>query len=545
MIRPGLRARPGTPSDRRGEHEHNYLAPSRGRGLPRPGPAASPATRTRAWIEAAFVPLILLGTSLLLRGIGFTVTVIDTDEGLYLVQAREWLRGGWPLVAVWDMHPIGAPAVYAAAIWLFGDSIGTIRMLGVTTVAAAGWALHGLVRAAGGLRPVALSAAILYIAHTVLLFGLASNTEVLFAPLVVSTMALGTRAAVRALEDGQGPRWGELVPMGLLIGCAFSIKPVVTPEGCLAFALLTVPALWRRVLPWRRAMAMAAAYAGLALLPSALFALAYLAQDDLREFLDGSFLAPLRYAEARLSLREALQRVQVAVLVLLWPMLLAGIGLARWGWRRGREGRLARLALVWFACGSLAIIGPGFYYPHYFLIWMPPLSILAALGAWRLARLARPRRAAAIFVALVAVVAVEAWRQEATVRVGRGFGIWLPDPVAEVAKAIRARIAPGDAIFIANYHPVVYALTDAALPTRFVFPAHLTGGFTQVADIDTDAEVRRILATKPRIVVVDRGWWAQLRPSAAAILTEVLNRDYVLDATVAEERGPVELWRPK
>ncbi|TDH60901.1 hypothetical protein E2C06_19375 [Dankookia rubra] len=512
---------------------------------PGPGPAASPATRARAWVEAAFVPLILFGASLLLRGIGFTVTVIDTDEGLYLVQAREWLRGSWPLVAVWDMHPIGAPAVYAAAIWLFGESIATIRMLGVTTVAAAGWALYGLVRAAGGPRPVGLAAAILYIAHTVLLFGLASNTEVLFAPLVVSAMALGTRAAVRALEDAQGPRWGDLVPMGLAMGCAFSIKPVVTPEGCLAFALLTVPALWRRVLPWRRALAMAAAYAGLVLLPTTLFALAYLARDDLKEFLDGSFLAPLRYAEARLSLREALQRVQVALLVLLWPMLLAGLALARWGWRRGREGRLARLALVWFGCGCLAIVGPGFYYPHYFLIWMPPMAILAAMGAWWLARLARPRIAAAIFVALVAVVAVEAWRQEATVRVGRGFGIWLPDPVAEVAKAVRARIAPGDAIFIANYHPVVYALTDAALPTRFVFPAHLTGGFTQVADIDTDAEVRRILATKPRIVVVDRGWWAQLRPSAAAILTETLNRDYVLDTTVAEERGPVELWRPK
>jgi hypothetical protein len=92
---------------------------------------------------------------------------------------------------------------------------------------------------------------------------------------------------------------------------------------------------------------------------------------------------------------------------------------------------------------------------------------------------------------------------------------------------------------------VIYALADAALPTRFVFPAHLTGGFTQVADIDTDAEVRRILATRPRLVLVDRGWWWHLRPSAAAILTEVLERDYTLEATVAEERGPVELWRPK
>ncbi|RAI59927.1 ArnT family glycosyltransferase [Roseicella frigidaeris] len=513
--------------------------------LARPLAAASPAARLRRLIEASFVPLLFLGAALLFRGIGFTVTVIDTDEGLYLVQAREWLRGAWPLVAVWDMHPVGAPALYAAAIALFGESIATIRMLGITCVAATGWALYGLVRGAGGARPLALAAGLLYIAHTVVLFGLASNTEVLFAPLVVASVGLGLRAAVRAGTTGEGPRWGELALMGLAMGCAFTIKPVVTPEGCLAFGLLTLPALWRRALRPGRFLAMALAYAALVLLPTALFALAYASQGHLATFVDGSFLAPMRYSEARLSLAEALQRVQVAVMVLLWPLLLALVALLGWGRRRGTGGRLTRVALLWFACASLAIIGPGYYFPHYFLIWLPALSVLAALGAWRLARLARPRRALAVFAALVTVVAVEAWRQEATVRVGRGTGIWNPDPVQEVVRAVRARLRPGDAVFIANYHPVVYALTDARLPTRFVFPAHLTGNFTEVADLDTDAELRRILATRPRVVVVDRGWWWQMRPDAAALLTELLQRDYVLETTVAEERGPIELWRPR
>src|SRR4051794_9107507 len=225
-----------------------YLRSREAGRFSRPGPDASPIARLRGLVEAAFVPLLLLGASLLFRGIGFTVTVIDTDEGLYLVQAREWLRGGWPLVAVWDMHPIGAPAAYAAAITLFGDSVATIRMLGITCTAAAAWALYGLVRAAGGKRPIALAAGLLYIAHTILLFGLASNTEVLFAPFVVSAVALGFRAATRMLEDGEGPRWGELALMGVVMGFAFSVKPVVTPEGCLAFGLMTFPALRQRAL---------------------------------------------------------------------------------------------------------------------------------------------------------------------------------------------------------------------------------------------------------------------------------------------------------
>jgi hypothetical protein len=61
--------------------------------------------------------------SLLVRGIGFIPSVIGPDESLYLLQAREWLRGGWPYVAVWDMHPVGAPGIIAVGLLLFGESI--------------------------------------------------------------------------------------------------------------------------------------------------------------------------------------------------------------------------------------------------------------------------------------------------------------------------------------------------------------------------------------------------------------------------------------
>ena len=141
---------------------------------------------------------------------------------------------------------------------------------------------------------------------------------------------------------------------------------------------------------------------------------------------------------------------------------------------------------------------------------------------------------------------IGSWRADATARIERGIGIFAADPVREVTTIIRASLKPGETIFIANYHPVIYALTDAALPTRFIFPAQLTGEFTQVADIDTDAEVARIMATKPRFVVVDRGWWPRMRakrrrhhhPGAGAATTRLV-------AEVDEDRGPIEIWAPK
>lgn len=491
------------------------------------------------------VPLAMLLASLLLRALGFTVAVIDTDEGLYLVQAQQWLRGHWPLVAVWDMHPVGAPAVFAAAMAIFGESIATIRLLGCLCVALAAWALYGAVRAAGGPRGIGLAAGFIYIAHSLRMGGLATNTEILFAPLTVAAMALGIRGLAGTLRLREAPSWPGLVAMGLLIGSALAIKPVMVVEGCLCFALMVFPALWHRLLPWRRALAMAAAYAGLCALPTLIFGLLYWWQGALADFLDGTFLGPLRYAEGRLGGVESFHRILVEILTLLWPIALAAIALLRWLPRGGIAGMLVRVGLIWFAAASVGVASPGYFYPHYFLLWLPSLALMATFGCWRLARWLPAHRRAPGFALLVAVVMIGSWRADATARVDRGIGLFEADPVVEITRLIRAELKPGETIFVANYHPVIYALTDAALPTRFVFPAQLTGEFTDIAGINTDAEVARIMATRPRFVVIDRGWWPRLRESAAVIITEALESDYHQVGEVPEERGPIELWAPK
>jgi 4-amino-4-deoxy-L-arabinose transferase-like glycosyltransferase len=152
----------------------------------------------RRWRHPALVPLFFLALALLLRSFSFAAAVIDTDEGLYMLQAREWLRGGWPLVAVWDMHPVGAPAIFAVVMAIFGDGIWVLRVLGAVCVAVTASALFQAVRYAGGPPALGLAAGVLYIAHSGLLGGLATNTEILFAPLVGWAMALGLRGAVDA-----------------------------------------------------------------------------------------------------------------------------------------------------------------------------------------------------------------------------------------------------------------------------------------------------------------------------------------------------------
>ena len=505
-------------------------------------PLAAPS-RLRAWGRVLGPPVFFLLAAVALRSLTFLQAVFDTDEGLYIVQAREWLRGNWPIVAVWDMHPVGAPAMFAAAFAVFGQSLETVRILAILCVTGTAWALFHAVRTAGAPRPVGYGAGMIYIAFSVRLGGAATNTEILFAPFVVLAMAVGIAATRGVLAFRTPPRTGQLVAMGLLVGCGFAVKPVVTPEGCLAFALLTFPALALRLLPVRRFFLWAAAYAGLVLVPTGLLGLAYAVRGEFMEFLDGSFFAPFRYSLGRLPLPEALRFTAVTALTLIWPIGLAALAVLRWGARSGTGGRLTRIGLLWFACATIAVVGPGFFFQHYFLMWLPPMALLAGLGAWVFARLARPGWRRFAYALTIGAVVLHSWLGAFVPRLDRGIGIALPDPVREVAAAIRQDLAPGESIFVANYHPVVYFLAGAELPTRYIFPAQLTGNHYQVTGIDPEEEVRRILGTQPRMIVVDRGWWWSIRPEAAALIEAALAEDYELAETVSEERGPVEIWR--
>jgi 4-amino-4-deoxy-L-arabinose transferase-like glycosyltransferase len=514
--------------------------------------AQAPVLETRArrgFAADAMAVLFLFAATFLLRLTSFVPAVVDTDEGLYMVQAREWLQGGWPLVAAWDMHPIGAPAMFAAAFLAFGVSVEAARLLGLLCVAATASALYGAARAAGVKRRIGVAAGVIYAAHTLLLGGLCTNTELLIAPFVAGAMAIGIRGTVRALgPQPQAPGWGALVAMGLLVGPALVVKQVVVPEGSLAFALLVAPALLRGLLPWRRALAMAAAYAALCAGPFVLAGLVYWAQGWLAEYLDGSLLAPFRYSLDRIEPAEAARRIIAAALQLGLAFAAAAAALAAWRPRRTEDaaGVLTGLALLWFAVASFAIAGPGFYFAHYFLLWLPPLSLLAAIGAWRLAGwLARPAVLRPAMILLVGVVVAAPWLQEATARFERGPGLMHRDPVREVAAAVAEAAGPGGTAFIANYHPSVYVIAGAALATRFPFPAHLTGVFEQLSDTDTHAELNRVLAARPRVIVVDRGWMHTMRPAAAAQVMAAVEAGYELVASIAEYRGPVEIYRAR
>ncbi|MGG5821499.1 ArnT family glycosyltransferase [Falsiroseomonas sp. HW251] len=511
-----------------------------------PTPTVTIRHRTPPWRDVVAM-LVLVAMVVVLRITSFVPAVVDTDEGLYMVQAREWLSGGWPLVAAWDMHPVGAPAMFALAFLAFGVSVEAARLLGMICVAATACALYGTARAVRAPWAIGVAAGVIYAAQSVLLGGLCTNTELLIAPFVTGAMAIGMRGAARAMaRDGTAPGMGSVIAMGLLIGWALVVKQVVVPEGCLAFALLALPALMKRLLPFRRALAMALVYALLCATPFVLMGAAYWVRGWLPEYLDGSLLAPFRYSMERIETEEAARRIASAMLMLLPGFLMAAIALLSWRPRAAAQpaALLTAFVLLWFVVASAAIAGPGFYFAHYFLLWLPPLSLLAAIGAWRVANaVSRPGATRMVFAGLVALVALDAWSIEMRDRVERGPGWLHRDPVREVAALVAQVAGPGGVAFMANYHPAVYVLSNTRAPTRFVFPAHLTGDFEDLSTTSTEAELGRVLAERPKAIAIDREWMRNMRRAAAAQVDAALEKDYELYATVQGNDTRVEIWK--
>ncbi|WP_343897180.1 ArnT family glycosyltransferase [Craurococcus roseus] len=520
------------------------VAPPRASALA--GSGDHPTRLSWALTDAACAGWMVLA-ALLARGFGFIPSVLDPDESLYLLQAREWLRGGWPYVAVWDMHPVGAPAIIAAGLLAFGESIASVRLLGALFVAATGFLLFRITVLARCGRATGLAAGLLYVAHSVLPGGLATNTEILFAPFVTAGFALAMVAARDLLEERRVPGPGRFGSIGLCFGVALWIKQVAAPEACMAFLGLTALAVSKGGMPVPGVFPRALAFAAGCALPTAATALVYSLRGDLPAFLHANFVAPLLYVakDADVNAMVVLRIVLASLLQMAWLLIAAAA--AALALRRHRRvdlhAVLVAATMLWFAGATLGIVLPGKFYAHYFLLWVPPLSIAAALGLREVVVRMAPRRPGVALLGVVAIIASMPVLDHLALLGRRGVGLRLPDPPRAAAEAVSRLVPPGETAFVVNYEPIIYFLADLPLPTRMPLWQQLAGDYGGAMGQESDAELARVLASRPYLLVISQPHWRKVRRSAQHAIEAALEQGYQEAGSVQGTEGVVELWR--
>lgn len=484
----------------------------------------TPETRPAAGrLEGRIVLPALVLWVLLVRLPAFDPSLGDADEALFLLIGGDWDRGVPPYAGIWDVKPPGLFALFALVRLGFTPGIMAARALTALAVLATTLGLWHIARRHLAGRWTPLVAALAYPPATMILSGLRSVPELLMAPFLVAAIGL-------ALDMGRAPlRRAALA--GLACGAAVMIKQTAAFESLLAFAL--VAAATRRG---------AALFAAAALLPAAaLLALLRLEGEPLALALTPFTAAAGRVGDDGISLGAGLVNFLAALKPLLPLVILSAM---LWPERRALaaapDRRAIRIVLAWLVLAAAAVVLMHASYPHYLIPLLPPLVLASAAALNLLAAKAGPRAGTALALGTAVLVAYPVLWWHEVERPGR-FS-------ADLARAVAARLGeaglrPGESIYVADQDPAIYLLTGAAVPTRFALPFHLMCDVPLPA-VDPAAEIARILASRPRFVVIShtRREMVCQHADRTALVDAALGRDYRPLARVEAAGGAADLY---
>ncbi|MCW1384220.1 hypothetical protein OLX02_15455 [Novosphingobium sp. KCTC 2891] len=489
--------------------------------------AARPGWMPVAIPRTAVSAMAFLALALMIRAMQLGNPVIHVDEEFYLLVARRWSEGALPFVDIWDRKPIGLFLLYRFFLLFPGDGVVTYQLFGIAATAGTALVIERMARELAS-PAGAFLAGIAYILFLPA-FSFGAGQGPVFYNLPVALAALGAMQAFRRPDANDLTRRG--VPVMLLLGLAIQIKYTVIFEGA-ALGLLLLARGWSDAWPWRRLLATAALWCGIALAPTLLVLGAYAAMGHGDAFIQANFVSILarRSDGYRSWVRLA---KEAAALIPFWLAIFhAGRKLAP---RRGIDAR-AELALrTWAVAAVLGFLVFGTWYDHYVAPMLPPLAVLAAPALGRsapgeqwYARLLLGFGAIAGVVVMIVQIGIQGTTAQAE----------------HVTNEIRRELH-GGCLFPFDGAPAFYSMTGSCIATRYAFPNHLNT-WIEAGALGTDpaAEVRRIMRSRPDVVVIAE-WKELYLPNwqTRRIVLASLAQGYEHYASVQLGHKQYGLWR--
>jgi hypothetical protein len=487
----------------------------------------------------------LLAYALVVRAPGLFPLVIDHDESLYLVQAQHWIAGHLPYVAIWDHHPVGVPALFAAVQLVAGEGVYLVRLLATFFAFATAIVLYRCAAIMAGSRVVGLAAGLLYISYTALNGGLASNTEVFF----LFWVSLGFYLLIRSTESAAATaalQLARVAAAGLSFGIALQLKYVAVFETAFAFLTFAGLSLWKLRHSIQNIVGTAFVFGVACAVPTVAIAIYFAAEGAFQAFFEANVLANFGYLASDLSAKETLGHIFFGssvyaplVLVLAYATLIA----------RPSVDERRRTSLLWLTAwlvgAALGVIALRKFFNHHFLTLAAPLALLTALAAaWSTTAVFRDSFRRTGFWALVSLLLVPPLLL--SVRPDALKNIREPGAPAEIANYLRQRMSPSSYLYVANYQPIIYYLVPARIPTRYILPSEVLD--PNLHHADTGSELDAIFAKQPEFVVVARPSRLNAAPDETLpALDRYLEASYTLDRVFADHDGNqnmlVGVWR--
>lgn len=472
----------------------------------------------------------------LLRAPTFLRSVIDWDEGLWMVMADHWQHDQPLYSSVWDIRPAGIFLIFKGAFLVFGRSVFSIRLMTILFVWATALTLYLLGRRLFRDERVSRVAAILYPALSLGLEGLESTTELFYIPFnLLGLLFLLQEDRVTPVPSRVSYR--NALFAGLCFGVALQIKYIVAVE--VFFFLLCLLQVYRKAGSVRGYVLIVCIAGAGCLVPTFAAGFYFWSQGVFELFLDTNFFIMLHYIDNSGTFIYRTGRFLISLLNWLqWLFALLVLSVLAL-FKRDRlnkgseEEKYERTVLsLWLLAALVEAWCTTRFYAHSYLVTLPPLCLFAANLISKQNTVSRYTGLKAMCTVLIgyAVIhcTVDKYAEWVAVFVKQG-----KDSNECVAEYLKSSLSPEDYLYVVNGQPVLYFLAGANLPTRYVFPAHLLDpSYNRMAHIDFESEVTRILGFQPKFIVFSTE--SDSFPDRVAMIQKRIEANYVLDRTVIE-----------
>lgn len=468
----------------------------------------NPSIRRDLWVAAFFLWLAVA-----IRSAQFGNPVVQIDEQFYLLVGDRMWQGALPYVDFWDRKPFGLFLIYAATRLFGGDGVLQYQVVAACSAAATAFLIALLARRIAPPRGGMFAGAI-YLVWLMVNGGDGGQAPV-FYNLLVAGAAL---CVVRTIEQPRFDRaaFGWSCGAMALMGLALQIKYSVLIEGVF-FGLALIWAALRGGTRPVAVLGAAASWLTLALIPTALAYAYYAGIGQGPTFVFANFQSIFLRSPYEADIAQRLLKIASRLAL---PLLAA---MAGWLWCRDAAPGTRWFLGAWTATAIFSLLVFGTYHDHYALAPLLPIALMGAPAyAWASA-IPRTRlrvMPVALIVALVGVL--WGWVIIDDLRWRRGDG--------SAVRAMAARIAPGETLFVFSGDPALYHLSGARIPTAWNFPTLLSERRDMLSlGTDMHAELARVMAAHPRYVATRDGYpFREADPAAWEAMRAILARDYRL-----------------
>jgi 4-amino-4-deoxy-L-arabinose transferase-like glycosyltransferase len=468
--------------------------------------------RRQSWIILIFFIILVC----ILRISTFFQSVIDWDESVYLLMSKSMLDGNLPYVQVWDHKPPGIYLLFSLSQIVFGQSVISIRILTCIFVSISCLFLY---KSGNVINPDnnqnGLLAGILYAFFSLNNGGLSANTELFFTFFNILAFYIVFITLFSSKNELIFHKFRFFI-IGLVMGISLHIKYLVIFDFLAIFLIIT--SFYYLKSSNRKWIGLTKIFLCLltgAFIPFLLFMLYFLKSGYLNEYIYANFIANKIYsAETQFSIRyfsevilsQSVQNHPLWLCLFLTPFCLYFLVP-----RKSEESYKFYFLLIWFFMAFIGTCATKKFYPHYFLQVLPPLCLISSYMVITLLDTVNLKPIKLSFALILIFLfplllssskPLKASMQFINKKYVQNSDYWQDTPTL-VSNYIKSRIREDDYIYMADYQPIVYYLTNSKIPTKYVLPNwFIKKEFSRFTGINLADELSNILAKEPAYIVI-------------------------------------------